>query len=96
MVAAIFEAPMSREQADRLAQLMRDRIGDRAPAVVNATLLWDPDPAPGVGRFMAVWESRDAWDRYLSVTEEPGAIKLMREVGAPEPTLTVVPVLFCG
>ena len=95
VVAAIFEAPMGHDQARRLAELMQERIAQRAPAVLNATLLWDAEPAPGVGRFIAVWESRDAWDRYLSSVTVPGATALMREVGA-EPTLTVVPALYCG
>jgi hypothetical protein len=88
MVAAIFQASMSREQADRLAALMRERVGERAPAVLGAMLLHDE----GVGRLIAVWESREAWERYLSGTDVPKATELMREVGA-EPTLTVVPVL---
>ena len=83
---------MSREQADRLAQLMRDQIGERAPAVLNAMLLWDPSPSPGVGQLIAVWESQEAWDSYLSGTAVPRATELMRAVGA-EPTLRVVPVL---
>ncbi len=44
MVAAIFEAPMSREQADELARLMRDNLGQRAPAVLGAMLTWEPNP----------------------------------------------------
>jgi len=86
---------MGREQARRLAQLMQERIARRAPAVLNATLLWEADPAPGVGRFIAVWESRDAWERYLSSVAVPGATEMMREVGA-EPTLRVIPALYCG
>ncbi len=88
MVAAIFEASMSREQADQLAKLMRDNLGQRAPAVLGAMLDYDGS----VARLTAVWESQDAWDRYRSSVEVPKAAEYMRMVGA-EPTLTVVPVL---
>jgi hypothetical protein len=102
MVAAIFEAPMSREQADGLAKLMRDNLGQRAPEVLGAMLTWEPAPptpppeqlsaALGTGRLTAVWESEEAWERYRSSVDVPRAAEYMRMVGA-EPTLTVMPVL---
>jgi hypothetical protein len=88
VVAAVFEAAMSREQAERLGQLMRDRVGKRAPAVLGAMLLYEQ----GIARLVAVWESREAWERYLAGVDVPKATELIREVGA-EPTLSVVPVL---
>lgn len=91
VVAVVFEAAMAREQAERLAELMREGRDQRPPAVVNATLLYED----GVARLTAVWTDRDAWDRYLSVTPVPRGTELMRAVGA-EPAVRVVPALECG
>jgi hypothetical protein len=88
VVAAIFEAEMTREQADRLVGLMRENLGQRAPAVLGAMVLYEN----GKAQLIAVWESEEAWERYRSSVEEPRAAEFMREVGA-EPTLRVVPVL---
>jgi hypothetical protein len=91
MVAAIFEAPMSREQADELAARMAGTRDARPTAVLNASLLYDD----GVARLIAIWTSKDALDRYLSVTPVPRGVELMREVGA-EPVMRVVPALEFG
>jgi hypothetical protein len=91
VVAVVFEAPMAREQAERLASLMTGTQVERPPAVLIATLLYED----GVARLTAVWESRDAWDRYLSTTAVPRGTELMRAVGA-EPTVRVAPALACG
>jgi hypothetical protein len=88
VVAAIFEAEMTREQADRLVGLMRENLGQRAPAVLGAMVFYEN----GKAQLIAVWESEEAWERYRSSVEEPRAAEFMREVGA-EPTLRVVPVL---
>lgn len=91
MVAAIFQAPMSREQAERLASLMAGGRASRPSGVLNASLLYED----GVAQLVAVWRDRDTLDRYLSVTPVPRGTELMRAVGA-EPTIRVVPVLECG
>jgi hypothetical protein len=90
MVAAIFEAPMTRSQADRLAELMREGRESRPAGVLNATLLYDGS----VARLTAVWRDKDTLDRYLSVTPVPRGVELMRQVGV-EPTVRVVPALEC-
>jgi hypothetical protein len=91
MVAAIFEAPMTRGQADRLAGLMRDGRPTRPEGVLNATLVYDGSTA----RLIAIWRDRDTLDRYLSVTPVPRGTELMRAVGV-EPTVRIVPVLESG
>jgi hypothetical protein len=91
MVAAIFEAPLTREQADELARLMAEGRSAR-PAVVRTAMLVYED---GIARIVAVWPSKDALDRYLSVTAVPRGTELMRAVGA-EPTFSVVEVLELG
>jgi hypothetical protein len=91
MVAAIFEAPMSRGQAERLAELMADGRATRPGGVLNASLLYDD----GIARLIAVWRDKDTLDRYLSVTPVPRGVELMRTVGV-EPTFRVVEALECG
>jgi hypothetical protein len=91
MAAAVFEAALSREQAADLARLMDEGRSTRPAGVVAATLLYDGT----VGRLVAVWESRDALDRYLASTDVPRGRELMRTVGA-EPSMTVVDVLEHG
>jgi hypothetical protein len=90
MVAAIFEAPMSREQAERLAGLMIDGRSTRPAGVLNASLLYEA----GIARLVAVWRDRDTLDRYLSVAPWPRGVELMRTVGV-EPAFRVVEALEC-
>lgn len=91
MVAAIFEASMSREQADALSRLMVDGRPTRPDGVLTASLLYEE----GVGRLIAYWADRATLDHYLSVTPVPRGTELMRKVGA-EPSVRIVPVLELG
>ncbi len=91
MVAAVFEARMSREQAERLAVLMQEGRGTRPEGVVTAALLVDGD----LVRLVAFWRDRDTLDRYLSVATVPRGTELMRKVGA-EPEVRIVEVLELG
>ena len=90
-VAAVFEAPMSREQARRLAGLMQEGRATRPPGVVTASLLYED----GVGRLIAYWQDRDTLDRYLSTASVPRGTELMRQVGV-EPEVRIVEVLELG
>jgi hypothetical protein len=45
-----------------------------------------------LARLVAVWNSRDALDRYLATTSVPRGQELMRKVGV-EPRVTFVDVL---
>lgn len=91
MVAAVFEARMSRAQAEQLAELMKEARPSRPAGVLNATLLLED----GVARLIAVWRDRDTLDRYLSTVPVPRGTELMRRVGV-EPELSIVDVLECG
>ena len=91
MVAAIFEARLSHEQAERLAELMQDGRATRPAGVLTAILLLEGDLA----QLVAVWKDRDTLDRYLSTAAVPRGTELMRRVGA-EPAVRFVEVLECG
>jgi hypothetical protein len=91
MVAAIFEAAMTEEQAGRLAELMQEARPTRPSGVLTALLLHED----GVGRLIAVWRDRETLERYLAEAEVPRGTELMRKVGV-EPELRVVDVLELG
>ena len=90
-VAAVFEAPLSEEQARELARLMEEGRATRPARVETALLLHDD----GIGRLIAVWETRDALDEYLASGAVPRGTELMRKVGA-EPTFRIVDCLELG
>lgn len=87
MIAAIFEAQLTEEQARQLVELMRESRARRPEGVLNVSLLYER----GAAQLVAIWRDRDTLDRYLS-TSTPRATELMRKVGA-EPTVRLVPVL---
>ncbi len=88
MVAAIFSARADRDQAERLADLMRKGRDRRPEGVLTATLLYED----GVAQVVAIWPSKDALDQYLSVTPVPRGVELFRTIGL-EPEFKVVEVL---
>ena len=91
MVAAVFEARMSREQAAQLAELMREARPSRPAGVVTAALLVEED----VVQLVAIWTDRETLDAYLAVAPVPRGTELMRRVGV-EPTMKVVEVAELG
>jgi hypothetical protein len=91
MVAAIFEAEMTAEQAEQLAELMAEARPTRPADVINASLQYEN----GVGRLIAVWNSRENLDAYLAVAPVPRGTELMRKLGL-EPEFRAVPVLEYG
>jgi len=91
MVAAIFEASMTREQAERLAELMEEHRPTRPEGVLTAALEFDD----GVGRLTAYWRDRGTLDAYLATGAVPRGTELMRKVGA-EPTFRIADVLDLG
>jgi hypothetical protein len=91
MVAAVFEARMSRGQAQELAALMKEGKATRPAGVVSAALLVEGD----LVQLVAVWTNRDTLDRYLSVTPVPRGQELMRKVGV-EPHIRIVDCLELG
>jgi hypothetical protein len=91
MIAVIFEAAMTREQAEQLAELMREGRSTRPPDVVSAALLLEG----GLAQLIAFWPDRATFDRYLETAEVPRGTELMRKVGV-EPEVRVVDVLELG
>ncbi len=90
-VAAIFEARMSREQAEQLASLMDEARPTRPEGVEVATLLVDGETV----QLIAVWRDRETLDAYLATADVPRGTELMRKVGV-EPEMRVVDVLDLG
>jgi hypothetical protein len=91
MVAAVFEADMSREQAEELGRLMAEAAPTRPEKVINASLQYED----GVGRLIAVWDSRQSLEDYLAVEPVPRGTALMRKLGL-EPEFRMVDVLEYG
>ena len=91
VVVVVFEAQMSREQADRLAASMREGRATRPAGVLTAALLLEGD----VVRLVAFWRDRDTLDRYLSEAPVPRGTELMRSVGV-EPEVRIVDCLELG
>ena len=91
MIAAIFEARMTREQVEHLAELMQEARPTRPEGVLTASLLVDGELA----QLIAYWKDRDTFDRYLSTVDVPRGTELMRKAGV-EPELRIVEVLELG
>ena len=90
VVAAVFEAQMSAEQA-HLARLMEEGRATRPAGVLTASLLYEA----GVGTLIAYWADRAALESYLATADVPRGTALMRKVGV-EPEMRVVDVLDLG
>ena len=91
VVVVVFEAQMSREQADRLAASMREGRATRPAGVLTAALLLEGDAV----RLVAFRRDRDTLDRYLSEAPVPRGTELMRSVGV-EPEVRIVDCLELG
>jgi quinol monooxygenase YgiN len=91
VVAAIFEARMSREQAEQLAKLMQEHRPTRPEGVLTAALLVDGEDV----KLVAIWRDRETLETYLASGAVPRGTELMRKVGV-EPEMRVVDVLELG
>ena len=89
--AAIFEATMSREQVERLAQLMREALPTRPAGVVTAALLVEGEAV----QLIAFWRDRETFDAYLATVDVPRGVELMRKVGC-EPEWRIVDAMELG
>jgi hypothetical protein len=85
--AAVFEATMSSEQVDRLAELMREGLTTRPGGVVRAALLVDGERV----QLVAFWRDRTALDDYLAAAGVPRGVELMRKAGV-EPEVRILDV----
>jgi hypothetical protein len=90
-VVAIFEATMTREQAEQLAELMREARPTRPEGVLKAALEVEGDAV----RLVAYWRDRATFDAYMATVDVPRGVELMRKVGI-EPAWRVVDVLEFG
>ena len=86
-----FESPMTREQAEQLAQLMAEGRPTRPAGVVTASL----ELHEGVGRLVAIWQDAETLDRYLAEAPVPRGTELMRKVGL-EPVIERFDILDFG
>lgn len=91
MVAAIFEATMSRDRAEKLAELMREARPTRPENVITASLRVEGDEV----QLVAYWRDRETFEAYLATVDVPRGVELMRKVGV-EPSWRVVDVLELG
>jgi quinol monooxygenase YgiN len=91
MVAAVFKATMSREQAERLAELMHEGRATRPEGVLTAALLVDGD----LVRLVAFWKDRETLEAYLATADVPRGTERIRPVGV-EPQRPIVDVLEDG
>jgi len=91
VIAAVFEAKMTREQAEQLAALMRDGHATRPPDVISTALLHDGDGA----QLVAFWPDSETFERYVASVPAPRGVEFMRRVGV-EPTVRVVETLQLG
>jgi hypothetical protein len=88
-----FEAEVSREQAERLAQLMAQARPTRPEGVLTASLEYHADD--GRARLVAVWRDQETLTRYLDHERVPRGTELMRQVGV-EPAVTRFDILELG
>jgi hypothetical protein len=91
VIAAVFEAELTREQAEELAELMREGHPTRPQGVITTALLLDGRRA----QLVAFWPDRETFDRYLASVSAPRGVEFMRQVGA-EPTVRIVDALQLG
>ena len=91
MVAALFEATMSRRQAEQLAELMREARPTRPEGVVTAALLVEGEAV----QLVAFWRDRETLNAYLATVDVPRGVELMRKVGC-EPEWRIVEAMELG
>ncbi len=87
MAAAIFEARISRAQAERLAEVIREAKPRRPDGVLEVRLYVEGD----VATLVSLWRDRDTLETYLAEVDVPRGTELMREVGA-EPSVRIADV----
>jgi hypothetical protein len=78
VIAVVQEARLAPEQRDNLMRVFRsNRV--RRPKAVVARLLWCEGE---IVHLIALWESRDALDRYLATVEVPPVTEMLATLGA--------------
>jgi hypothetical protein len=86
-----FEAELSRERAEQLAELMAQARPTRPEGVLTASLEY----SDGRARLVAIWRDDETLARYLAEAPVPRGTELMRKVGA-EPIVKRFEILEIG
>ena len=81
MIAVVHEVRLAPAQQDALVRLLRSSHGER-PAAIVARLVWCEGETV---HLIALWESRDALDRYLENAEAPAVTEMLAMLGAQAP-----------
>ena len=82
---------MTREQAEQLAELMREGHATRPPAVISTALMVDGERV----QLVAFWPDRETFERYVASVSAPRGVEFMRQVGV-EPSVRLVDTLQLG
>jgi hypothetical protein len=85
VIAVVHELRLTPQQRDKLVRVLRSNRGRRPKALV-ARLLWCEGE---MVHLIALWESRDALDRYLATADVPPVMEMLATLGAPAPSRIV-------
>jgi quinol monooxygenase YgiN len=83
VIAVVHEVRLAPAQTDALVRLLRSSRGERPTAIV-ARLLWCEGETL---HLIALWEGRDALDRYLATAELPAVTEMLATLGAQAPRI---------
>jgi quinol monooxygenase YgiN len=83
VIAVVHEVRLAPAQTDALVRLLRSSRAERPTAIV-ARLLWCEGETV---HLIALWESRDALDRYLATAELPAVAEMPAMLGAQTPRI---------
>jgi quinol monooxygenase YgiN len=78
VIAVVHQMRLAPAQKDTLVRLVRSSRAERPIAIV-ARLLWCEAETV---HLIALWESRDALDRYLATAELPAVTEMLATLGA--------------
>ena len=86
MIAVVYEVHLARAQRDLPVRLLRSSRADRPTAIVSRLLWCEGETA----HLIALWESRDALDRYLATAEVPAVAEMLAMLAAQAPRIVEV------
>jgi len=81
VIAVVHEVRLGPKQQENLVRALRSNR-DRRPKAVVGRLLWCEGE---MVHLIALWESRDALDRYLATAEVPPVTEMLTTFGAQAP-----------
>lgn len=86
MIAVVHEVRLEEDQRRNLVRLLRSSRARRPKAVI-ARLLWCEGE---MVHLIALWESRDALDRYLATAEVPPLTEMLATFAQARPRIVEV------